>query len=149
MGYRPNEIPWIYRLLDLAAAGGPERGPLHLLLESVGEIGFAWDSSEEGWLRPGLPLLKNACWQETGSSGGPMLDIAGSLQLLRTSHARRTYACARETWYPVVRDLHRFFIAMSRAIVNDDGKVCVCVGGGGGSDTCVPDVSVDMNAQCT
>ena len=26
-------------------------------------------------------------------------------------------------WYPVVLDLHRFFIAISRAVVNHDGGV--------------------------
>ena len=30
-----------------------------------------------------------------------------------------TRSCAR--WYPVVRELHRFFIAIARSVVNDDG----------------------------
>ena len=43
------------------------------------------------------------------------------------------YACRK--WYPIVRVLHRFFIAISRAVVNDDGKggkapdpMCWCAG---------------------
>ena len=28
-------------------------------------------------------------------------------------------SCAR--WYPVVRELHRFFIAIARSVLNDDG----------------------------
>ena len=35
---------------------------------------------------------------------------------------RRIYACACRTWYPVVRDLHHFFVEISRAIVNDDSE---------------------------
>ena len=55
---RPDEVPRVCRLLDLAAAGRPGHGPVHLLLHSAGQIGFAWDSREEGWLRPGLPPLR-------------------------------------------------------------------------------------------
>ena len=55
---RPDEVPRICRLLDLAAAGRPGHGPVHLLLQSAGQLGFAWDSREEGWLRPGLPTLR-------------------------------------------------------------------------------------------
>ena len=54
LGYRLGENPRVYRLRVLAA-GRPGNGPVHLLLESAGEVGFAWDSAEEGWLRPGLP----------------------------------------------------------------------------------------------
>ena len=31
-----------------------------------------------------------------------------------------TRSCAR--WYPVVRDLHHFFIAIARSVVNNDGE---------------------------
>ena len=58
LAYRPSEVPRIYRLLDLAAAGRPGHGPIHLLLHSAGQLGFAWYSHEEGWLRPGLPPLR-------------------------------------------------------------------------------------------
>ena len=45
-----------------AAAGRPGHGPVNLLLESFDELGFAWDSAEVGWLRPGLPPPQYACW---------------------------------------------------------------------------------------
>ena len=32
LGYRPGEVPRVYRLLDLAAAGRPGHVPVHLLL---------------------------------------------------------------------------------------------------------------------
>ena len=35
--------------------------------------------------------------------------------------ARRNLFGVCERWYPVVRELHRFFIAVSRAVVDDDG----------------------------
>ena len=42
--------------------------------------------------------------------------------------ARRNYAGLCKCWYPVVRDLHRFFIAISRAAVNaDDGGVLLLI----------------------
>ena len=40
--------------------------------------------------------------------------------------ARRGCVCACMTWYLVVRDLHRFFVAVSRATVNDDGEEGYC-----------------------
>ena len=43
--------------MDLAASGRPGHGPVHLLLESDLDLGFAWESAEEEWLRPGLPPL--------------------------------------------------------------------------------------------
>ena len=36
--------------------------------------------------------------------------------------AWRAFTGACGVWYPVVRDLHRFFIAKARLIANDDGK---------------------------
>ena len=61
LAYRPEEFPRIYRLLDLAAAGRPGHCPVHLLLHSASQLRFAWDSHEEGWLRPGFPP-QDACW---------------------------------------------------------------------------------------
>ena len=37
------------------------------------------------------------------------------------SHARRLVRRACSVWYPVVEKLHRFFIAIARAALNDDG----------------------------
>ena len=36
-------------------------------------------------------------------------------------NVRRRFLSACSSWYPVVLDLHRFFIAIARAAVNDDG----------------------------
>ena len=36
--------------------------------------------------------------------------------------ARRNLSGVRSRWYPVILDLHRFFIAISRAVVNHDGR---------------------------
>ena len=36
--------------------------------------------------------------------------------------ARRNLSGVRGRWYPVILDLHRFFIAISRAVVNHDGR---------------------------
>ena len=110
LAYRPDEVPRIYRLLDLAAAGRPGHGPVHLLLHSAGQLGFAWDSQEEVWLRPGLlPLrmlagpyqhFKDAIFSSwrgrvagiltsrKGFRGGPFLDYNGTRQLLFSSHLR-------------------------------------------------------------
>ena len=58
LAYRPDEVQRVYRLLDLVASGRPGHGPIHLLISSASQLGFAWDSHEEGWLRPGLPPLR-------------------------------------------------------------------------------------------
>ena len=36
--------------------------------------------------------------------------------------ARRNLSGVCNRWYPVLLDLHRFFIAISRAVVNHDGR---------------------------
>ena len=36
-------------------------------------------------------------------------------------YARRNLSGVCSRWYPVILDLHRFFIAISRAVVNHDG----------------------------
>ena len=40
--------------------------------------------------------------------------------------ARRNLSGVCGRWYPVVLDLHRFFIAIARAVVNHDGRECCC-----------------------
>ena len=110
LAYRPDTVPRVYRLLDLVAAGRPGHGPVHLLIQSAGILGFAWDSGEEGWLRPGLPPLRMlsgpyqhfksaifSAWRgraaailtsRKGFRGGPMLDWEGTRQLLFSSQLR-------------------------------------------------------------
>ena len=39
---------------------------------------------------------------------------------------RRRFLSACSSWYPVVLELHRFFIAIARAAVNDDGCAGSC-----------------------
>ena len=49
---------WIFRMLDLISRGAQGHGPVHLLLISAAEVGFAWDSGEQGWVRVSLPPLR-------------------------------------------------------------------------------------------
>ena len=59
LAYRPLEVPRIYSLLGLVAGGCPGHGPIHLLVESAGIIGFSRDPVSLGWNRPGLPVLQH------------------------------------------------------------------------------------------
>ena len=45
-------------MLDLISRGAQGHGPVHLLLISAAEIGFAWDGDEKGWVRVSLPPLR-------------------------------------------------------------------------------------------
>ena len=57
--------------------------------------------------------------------GNNEADAAASLGRRRVHHcissARDVVARSCARWYPVVCDLHRFFIAIARSVVNDDG----------------------------
>ena len=57
LAYCPEEEPRIFRMLDLIPRGAQGHGPVHLLLTSAGEKGFAWDGDEKGWIRAALPPL--------------------------------------------------------------------------------------------
>ena len=48
----------IFRMLDLISRGSQDHGPVHLLLISAAELGFAWDDDEKGWVRVSLPPLR-------------------------------------------------------------------------------------------
>ena len=107
---RLGEVARVYRLLDLVAAGRQSHGPIHLLLQSALDLGFAWDSGLEGWIRPRLQPLRMlagpyqhfksaslGAWRNKvsgirvarkGLRGGPSLDYAGSMELLFSSHLR-------------------------------------------------------------
>ena len=41
---------------DFSGCSG--HGPVHLLLTSAAEVGFAWDGDDRGWVRPSLPPLR-------------------------------------------------------------------------------------------
>ena len=43
---------------DLISRGARGHGPVHLLLISAAEVGFAWDGEEKGWVRVSLPPLR-------------------------------------------------------------------------------------------
>ena len=45
-------------MLDLISRGAQGHGPIHLLLISAAELGFAWDGAEKGWVRVSLPPLR-------------------------------------------------------------------------------------------
>ena len=51
IAYCPEEEPRIFRMLDLISRGAPGHGPIHHLLISAIELGFAWDGDERGWVR--------------------------------------------------------------------------------------------------
>ena len=63
--------------------------------------------------------------REVDRPGNNEADAAAALGWRRVHHsvtyARRvvTRSCAR--WYPVVRELHRFFIAIAWSVLNNDG----------------------------
>ena len=108
--FRPLEAPRTYALLAAVAGGCSGHGPVHLVLESACIIGFSCDPIDLVWRRPGLPGLhhlagpyqhfKAAIWEawklkvsfdlctRQGFRGGPLLDIAGSRQLLHAPHVR-------------------------------------------------------------
>ena len=110
LAYCPEEEPRIFRMLDLISRGAPGHGPVHLLLLSAAEVGFAWDGAEEGWIRVSLPPLRMMAgpiqhfgaaildaWrfhvfsrlaERKGFWGVEFADFKGSLQLLNSSHLR-------------------------------------------------------------
>ena len=85
LAYRPNEVPRVDRLLDLAAAGRPGHGPVHLLLKSAAgpyqhfkaAIYAAWRGRAAGIFTA-----------RKGVRGAPLLDCEGTGQLLFSSNLR-------------------------------------------------------------
>ena len=110
LSFRPDEVPRLYRLLDIVRDGCPGHGPVHALVTSARRIGFSRDSLLTRWDRPGLPGLSNLAgpiqhfrsaildvWRNKvavdlcareGFHGGPLLDLPGSHQLLNSSYVR-------------------------------------------------------------
>ena len=54
----PEEESCFFRMLDLISRGAQGHGPVHLLLMSAAELGFAWDGAEKGLVRVTLPPLR-------------------------------------------------------------------------------------------
>ena len=83
-------------MLDLISRGAQGHGPVHLLLTSAAELGFAWDGQEKGWVRAALPPLRMMTGpiQHFYSSvldawrRAEFVDFKGSLHLLNSSHLR-------------------------------------------------------------
>ena len=59
LAYCPDEEPRVFRMLDLISRGAQGHGPVHLLLISAADLGFAWDGEDKGWVRVSLPLLRS------------------------------------------------------------------------------------------
>ena len=63
--------------------------------------------------------------REVDGIGNNEADAAAALSRGRVHHSIAfargvvTRSCAR--WYPIVRELHHFFIAIARSVLNDDG----------------------------
>ena len=125
LAYCPEEDPRIFRMLDLISGGAQGHCPVHLLLISAAELGFAWDGDEKGWVRVSLPPLRMMtgpilhfrtaileAWlfhifsglsERKGFRGVEFADPKGSLQLLNSTHLRdrdkmllRAILCGRE-----------------------------------------------------
>ena len=62
LAYCPDEEPRIFRMRDLISRGTQGHGPVHLLLISAAELGFAWHGAERGWVRVSLPKPENDGW---------------------------------------------------------------------------------------
>ena len=64
--------------------------------------------------------------REVDRLGNDVADEAADFGRRRVGHAvidaRRNLSGVCGRWYPVILDLHRFFIAISRAVVNHDGR---------------------------
>ena len=93
-------------------------------------------------------LVRGGRVRELDKIGNDMADRAADLGRRRVGAAlendRKGYSDACRNWYPIMLDLHRFFIAISRAVVNEDGR-----GGGegegggwGGGEEVAPDPMV-------
>ena len=71
-------------------------------------------------------LVREGRVRELDRVGNDLADRAADLGRCRVEVAlgrdRKGYSDICEDWYPVMKKLHRFFIAISRAVVNEDGR---------------------------
>ena len=131
LAYNPDEEPRIFRMLDLISRGAQGHGPVHLLLISAVELGFAWDGAEKGWVRVSLPPLRMMAgpvqhlrsaildaWrfsffsklaERKGFFGADFSDFQGSSQLRTLSHLwerdkmlLRAMLCGRVFFLPIL-----------------------------------------------
>ena len=74
IAYSPEKEPRIFRMLDLISRGAQDHGPVHLLLTSAAELGFAWMGRRkvgfgfpsrappyDDWTCAALPLFHFGC----------------------------------------------------------------------------------------
>ena len=70
-------------------------------------------------------MVHNCQVREADRLGNNAADEAADFGRRRVGNAvidaRRNLSGVCNRWYPVIHDLHRFFIAVSRAVVNHDG----------------------------
>ena len=71
-------------------------------------------------------MVRAGCVCELDRLGNHGADEAADFGRRRVCHAvtdaRRNLSAVCGRWYPVILDLHRFFIAISRAVVNHEGR---------------------------
>ena len=111
----PEEGPRIFRMLDLIARGAQGHEPVHLLLTSAAELGFAQDVQEKVWVIASLPPLRIMTGpiqhfysffldaqrfrisaqlaDRQGIRGAEFVDAEDSLQLLNSSYLREELKC--------------------------------------------------------
>ena len=100
---------------------------VHKLLDARGpgttNISKVKGHADEGLVRGGRV-------RELDKMGNDVADHAADLGRRRVGagvmDARRNLSNACRFWYPVIRALHRFFIAISRSVVNEDGRGGYC-----------------------
>ena len=71
-------------------------------------------------------LVRDGRVRELDKVGNDLADRAADLGRRRVgaalANSRKGFSDACKSWYPIVLVLHRFFIAISRTVVNDDGR---------------------------
>ena len=71
-------------------------------------------------------MVLNGRVREVDRLGNNAADVAADFGRRRVGNividARRNLSGVCGRWYPVILDFHRFFIAISRAVVNHDGR---------------------------
>ena len=117
-----NVVRHVGRLLDGRIGSSPielvNDGDLLLLIERMVRITEVEGPADEDMVLDGRV-------REQDMVGNDAADEAADIGRGRVDHAvidaRRNLSGVCGRWYPVVLDLHRFFIAISRAVVNHDG----------------------------
>ena len=125
-----NVVRHVSRIIDGRCTSKPfslvDDGDLLLQIQQLvfwRGVANAAVSKVKGHADEGLVALGRV--REVDRLGNNEADAAAALGRRRVHHsvasARRmvTRSCAH--WYPVARELHRFFIAIARSVLNDDG----------------------------